>query len=160
KEVRGTVTHYVQKLRALDLATGADRPNSPYTLGDSNVGGPDGGWTNVTDIFVNGTGGGSSGGGIRFNAARQFNRRPRQLVGNIVYIAFASHADFRPYHGWVLGFDKTTLQPIKVFNTSPNADGVGIWQSGGGISVDPQGNLYFAVGNGFRVGTGPLPFDP
>src|SRR5262249_4464673 len=89
KEVRGTVTHYVQKLRALDLATGADRPTSPYTLGDSNVGGPDGGWTNVTDIFVNGTGGGSSGGVIRFNAARQFNRMSLQLVGNIVYIAFA-----------------------------------------------------------------------
>jgi hypothetical protein len=83
-----------------------------------------------------------------------------QLVGNIVYVAFASHADFRPYHGWVIGFDKTTLQPTKVFNTAPNADGVAIWESGGGLSFDAQGFMYFATGNGFQLTGGFSAFDP
>jgi hypothetical protein len=48
--------------------------------------------------------------------------------------------------------------PVKVFNTAPNAGGVGIWQSGGAVAADASGDLYFAVGNGFN---GPnLAFDP
>jgi hypothetical protein len=105
----------------------------------------------MSQIYVNGQGGGAnSAGKVFFNAARENQRPALQLVGNIVYVAFASHADYRPYHGWVLGFDKTTLQPIKVFNTAPNADGVGIWESGGSLSFDANGYMYFAVGNGFN----------
>ena len=165
KEVRtdGGV-HYVQKLHALDLATGAEKFNGPYQIGDTHVASP--GATPVfanetTAIMVPGSGGETSGGAnpmVPFSAERESNRMALQLVGNIVYVAFASHADFRPYHGWVIGFDKTTLQPVKVFNTSPNADGIGIWESGGGLSFDEQGFMYFAVGNGFA---GPFPaFDP
>jgi hypothetical protein len=157
KEVRNTVAHYVQKLHALDLATGQEKFGGPYLIGDTTVGGPDGGYTDTTQIYVNGTGGGAdSTGKVHFNAAKENNRMALQLVGNIVYVAYASHADFRPYHGWVIGFDKTTLQPVKVFNTAPNADGVAIWESGGGLSFDPQGNMYFAVGNGFGANA----FDP
>ncbi|HEV3204894.1 MAG TPA: hypothetical protein VGY77_10945, partial [Gemmataceae bacterium] len=163
REVRSSVVHYVQKLHALDLATGADRANSPYTIGDT-VFLSGGRYTDTSEIYVLGAGGGSImvGGQSRvyFNAGRENNRAALQLVGNELFIAFASHADFRPYHGWVLGFDTTTttLQPNKVFNTSPNADGVAIWESGGGMSVDDKGNLFFAVGNGF---SGPnSAFDP
>src|SRR5262249_53188884 len=72
-EVRSGVTHYVQKLHALDIATG-NETTAPYTLGDTVQGGPEGGWTNVSLISVNGVGDGSSGGVIRFNAARENNR--------------------------------------------------------------------------------------
>src|SRR5262249_24871801 len=158
-ELRSGVIHYVQKLHALDITTGAERFGGPYTLADTIFGGPEGGFTNVSDILVNGGGDGAdSSGVIHFNAARENNRAALQLVNGVVYVAFASHSDFRPYHGWVLGFDKTTLQPVKVFNTAPNAGGVGLWQSGGPVSADAQGNLYFALGNGFN---GPNPaFDP
>jgi hypothetical protein len=159
KEVRGSTNHYVQKLHALDLSTGAEKVNSPYTLGDTTFGGPDGGFTDTTSIVVTGKGDGAdSGSHVRFNAARENNRSALQLVNGVVYAAFAAHSDYRPYHGWLIGFDPTTLQPIRVFNTAPNAGGVGIWQSGGAVSYDPQGNVYFAVGNGFN---GPnTAFDP
>src|SRR5262249_22140447 len=64
------------------------------------------------------------------------------------------------YHCWVVGFDKTTLQPVKVFNTSLNAGGNGMWQSGAPVSADAQGNLYFAVGNGFPGPQGQDAFNP
>src|SRR5262249_31861292 len=132
----------------------------PYTIADTTQGGPEGGWTNVTAIAVNGVGDGSSGGKVLFNAARENNRAALQLVNGVVYVAWAAHSDFRPYHGWVIGFDAQTLQPVAVFNTSPNAGGVGLWQSGGAVSADAQGNLYFAVGNGFPGPQGQLAFNP
>jgi hypothetical protein len=166
KEIRADGgVHYVQKLHALDLATGADRPNSPYTLGDTHV--ASAGATPVfanetTAILVPGVGGESSGGAnpmVPFSAEKENDRMSLTLIGNTVYIAWASHADFRPYHGWVVGFDKTTLQPVKIFNTAPNADGVAIWESGGGLSYDGR-YLYFAVGNGFQLTGGFSQFDP
>jgi hypothetical protein len=158
--------HYVQKLHALDLATGAEKFGGPYQIGDTHV--ATAGATPVfanenTAIMVPGTGSESSGGTnsmVPFSAMKENDRMSMQLVGNIVYVAFASHADFRPYHGWVIGFDKTTLQPVKVFNTAPNADGVAIWESGGGLSFDAQGFMYFATGNGFTTGNGFAAYDP
>jgi hypothetical protein len=152
--------HYVQKLHALDLATGHENFGGPYQIGDTHVatpGGTPGFGDETTAIVVPGSGAESSGGAtpmIPFSAEKESDRMSMQLVGNIVYVAYASHADFRPYHGWVIGFDKTTLQPTKVFNTGPNTDGVGIWESGGGLSFDTDGRyMYFAVGNGFQFGS-------
>jgi hypothetical protein len=166
KEIRSDGgVHYVQKLHALDLANGADKFGGPYTIGDTHVATP--GAVPVfanesTAIVVAGVGGESSGGSnplVPFSAEKENNRMALTLIGNIVYIAWASHADFRPYHGWVIGFDKTTLQPIKVYNTAPNADGVAIWESGGGLSYDGT-SLYFATGNGFQLTGGFSAFDP
>jgi hypothetical protein len=160
-EVRGGVGHYVQKLHALDISTGNER-TTPYTIADTIQGGAEGGWTNVSDISVSGVGDGASGGVVRFNAARENNRSALQLVNGRVYVAWAAHSDFRPYHGWVIGFDASTLQPVpgQVFNTSPSAGGNGMWQSGGAVSADAQGNLYFAVGNGFPGPQGQDAFNP
>jgi hypothetical protein len=159
QEVRAGVPHYVQKLHALDITTGNER-TAPYTIADTVQGGPEGGWTNVTDISVNGVGDGANAGVVRFNAGRENNRAALQIVNGVVYVAWAAHSDFRPYHGWVIGFNAQTLQPVKVFNTSPNAGGNGMWQSGGAISADAQGNLYFALGNGFPGPQGQDAFDP
>jgi hypothetical protein len=149
KEVVGSVAHYRQKLHALDLTTGAEKFGGPLTIGDS-VRNSDGTFTETSTIMVNGGGDGADAmGHIRFSAAKQLQRAALQLLNGVVYVAWASHDENRPYHGWLVGFDKTTLQPVKWFNTSPNAGGVGIWQSGGGVSADAQGNLYFAAGNGF-----------
>jgi hypothetical protein len=160
------LVHYVQKLHALDLASGTEKFGGPYTIGDTHVasaGAVPGFANETTAIVVAGTGSESSGGAtplVPFSAEKENVRMSMELQGNIVYVAFASHADFRPYHGWVIGFDRTTLQPIKVFNTAPNADGVAIWESGGGLSFDSQGFMYFATGNGFQLTGGFSAFDP
>jgi hypothetical protein len=72
-----------------------------------------------------------------------------------VYIAFGSHNDIGPYHGWLLGYDAATLQQAMVFCATPNGAAGGIWLSNGGTAADADGNLYVITGNGtFSADTG------
>ena len=143
KEVSGGSTNYYHRLHALDLATGAEKFGGPVVLQAS----------------VAGTGAGSTGGVLSFNSLRE-NQRPALLLSNgVIYIAFASHGDQAPYHGWVLGYDATTLQRTMAFCNSPNGSQSGIWQSGMGLSADSAGNVYFTTGNGtFNADTGGLEY--
>src|SRR5262249_38573036 len=150
-ETASGTAHYVQRLFAIDIATGANKI-APFVLGDTT-----GDNNNPSPISVPGTGAGSVGGVLTFNARKENDRMALQLVTNpdsskTVYLAYASHGDNGPYHGWVLGFDAATLALQKVYNTSPNGSASGIWESGGNLGVDAQGNLYFATGNGFGNG--------
>ena len=159
KEVRSGVNHYVQKLYAIDLtsSTGADK-YAPYTIGDTR--GSATFANETTTIMVPGQGAETSGGAnpmVAFSALREHQRPSLLILAGRVYVGWASHGDNGPYHGWVVGFNETTLQPEKWFNITPNAGGGGIWQSQGAISTDGT-YLYFAEGNGFN---GPNPaFDP
>jgi len=85
------------------------------------------------------------------------------LINAVVYVAWASHEDHDPYHGWVMGFNASTLAPVAnaVFNSTPNQVGTlsysrgGIWMGGGAPAVDAAGNLFFITGNGtFDANTG------
>ncbi len=124
---------WVQRLHALDLSTGVEKPGSPTTITAS----------------VPGTGAGSAGGRVTFNAQTALNRPGLLLEGGTVYMAFASHCDFNPYHGWILGYtyDGTRFQQTRVFNVSPNGTQGGIWQAGVGLSSDGT-SIYAATGNG------------
>ncbi len=139
KEVSGGSTNYRHRLHALDLRTGAEKFGGPVILQAS----------------VTGTGAGSAGGVLKFNSLRE-NQRPALLLSNgVIYMAFASHGDQAPYHGWVLGYDATTLQQTMAYCDSPNGSQSGIWQSGLGPSADSAGNVYFMSGNGtFNADTG------
>lgn len=142
KEVSGNNTNYVHRLHALDITTGAEKFSGPEVIAAS----------------VAGTGGGSSGGQIAFNSLRE-NQRPALLLSNgVVYMAFASHGDVTPYHGWVLGYKASNItQQTLAYNTSPDASsyGAGIWMSGDGVATDTTGNLFFVTGNGvFDANTG------
>jgi hypothetical protein len=66
----------------------------------------------------------------------------------VVYLAFGSHADQLPYHGWILGYDASSLKQVSAFCTTPNGSAGSIWQAGHGIAADEQGNLYAAAANG------------
>jgi hypothetical protein len=112
--------------------------------------------TDITSaITVTGTGDGSSGGLVPFDPLRENERSGLVLSNGIVYVAWASHGDITPYHGWVIGFDKSTLQRVATFNANPNGDHSGIWMAGGAPSADSSGNLYFLTGNGtFDANTG------
>ncbi len=132
KEVTGGTTSYVQRLHALDLATGAEKFGGPV----------------VIQASVAGSGQGGNGSVVTFNARTQ-NQRPGLLLDNgVVYIAWASFGDLTPYHGWVIGYNAQTLQQVSVFNTTPDGGLGGIWMSGAAPAADAAGNLYFLTGNG------------
>ena len=117
-------------------------------IGDT-VRNPDGSYSNNTAITSPGTGVDSTDGVISFNAERENQRAALQLDGNWILVSWASHGDNGPYHGWMVAFDKTTLQPVGIFDTSPNGSESGIWESGDPAAVDPEtGAIYIATGNG------------
>jgi hypothetical protein len=133
---------YVQDLRAVDLVTGVDVAGSPVRI----------------TAAVAGTGDGSQGGVVTFNAQTANQRQGLTLVNGVVYVTFSSHCDWGPYHGWILGYDAATLRRRIVYNDTPNGAAGGIWESGMGIAVDAQGALLVVTGNG-TVGDS-VPFDP
>jgi len=170
KETVDGVAHFVQRLHALDVTTGLDVA-PPFDIADTTFAPPN--YTHGTRLSVCGRGQGSEDGPVedcpatagkvvKFNALRQLNRPALTLSGKHVYVAWASHGDNAPYHGWVAAFDKSTLALEGVFNVSPNGRWGGIWQSGGGLAVDSVGNLYFSTGNGtFAIDDGDAcPFLP
>ncbi|HEX8060963.1 MAG TPA: discoidin domain-containing protein [Cyclobacteriaceae bacterium] len=123
---------YQQFLHALDITTGAERPGSPVEI----------------SAQVNGNGDGNNAGVIQFDPLKQNQRAALMLLNGVVYISWASHCTWGPYHGWLIGYDKSTLQQSIVYCTTPNGKEGGIWMAGGGPAADAAGNIYLAVGNG------------
>jgi hypothetical protein len=97
---------------------------------------------------VPGTGIDADNGVIRFSALREHQRPGLALLDNVVYIAFASHGDIGPYHGWVLGYNASTLRRAKAWNVTPDGKEGGIWMTGAAPAVDSDGNLFLNIGNG------------
>ncbi|MCJ1306581.1 hypothetical protein MMC25_000224 [Agyrium rufum] len=96
----------------------------------------------------------------RNNPIRSFNggihhQRPALLhTGNFIYAGFASHCVQYNFTGWIMGWDKTTGQPVEHWATEgagvPNTvPGGGVWMSGGGLATDGAGSMFFATGNGY-----------
>ncbi|HEX2779342.1 MAG TPA: PQQ-binding-like beta-propeller repeat protein [Gemmatimonadaceae bacterium] len=133
-------TSWVQYLHAVSILDGSEQGGGPKKI----------------TATVNGTGDGSVNGVITFEPQRQNQRQGLTLVGNTVYVSFASHCDWRPYHGWVLGYDASTLQQTAVYNATPDGYAGGMWESGMGMAADGAGNLYVVTGNG-TVGVGSDP---
>ncbi len=123
---------WIQRLHGLDLGTGTEIPNSPAMIQGS----------------VPGTGSGTSGGKISFNALLENQRPGLLLLDGVVYITWGSQNDQNPFHGWVVGYSETTMQQVAIFNTTPNAKEGGVWQSGFAPAADANGNIYLATGNG------------
>ena len=142
----GNVAHYTKTLHAVDMSDGQEEPGSPVVIADT-------GYRNGKAISffgpsVRGTGAGRVKGRVRFYVPRQLQHAALSLDGNNLLIAFASYGDVPPFHGWILAYNKTTLEPTGVFNDTPNGSDGGIWNSASPIVVDSQGYLYTETGNG------------
>jgi hypothetical protein len=123
---------YYQRIWALDITSGAVKFGGPTTIVAS----------------VAGTGYGSSNGQVSFSAYWENQRPALTLANGEVYVAWASHGDLNPWHGWVIAFNDSTLHEDYIYCDTANGDAGGIWMSGGGIAVDANGDLYFSTGNG------------
>jgi len=127
-----TSSGFQQFLHAIDITTGSEKNGGPVLISPQ----------------IAGTGSGSIGGIIKFDALKQNQRSGLLLLNGIVYITWASHGDCDPYHGWIVGYDKQTLSLKIVFNSTPQGEKGGIWMAGAGIAADENGNMYVSVGNG------------
>jgi len=120
------------RLHALNISTGVEQAGSPVVISAT---GP-------------GTGDGNDGAGnIPFVAAKENQRAAVTLVNGVLYLAFASHEDYDPYHGWVLAYSESTLQQVAAYDVTPNGGRGGIWMGGQGLVADAAGFLYLLSGN-------------
>jgi len=81
-------------------------------------------------------GNGAIGGVLNFDPKWQLNRAGLLLQNGVVYVAFGSHGDNGPWHGWILSYDATTLSRISAYCSTPNGFGSGVWMAGTGLAAD------------------------
>ncbi len=125
-------SNYFQRLHALDITTGAEL-----------FGGP----KNIQASFP-GTGDGSSGGNMIFDPKQYEERAGMLLLNGVVYTGWTSHCDIRPYTGWIMAYDASTLAQTSVLNVTPNGNEGAIWMAGAGLAADSSANIYFLDANG------------
>jgi hypothetical protein len=98
-------------------------------------------------------------GAVSFSRTTNLMQRPALLLANnTVYVGFSGCGpDPTPYHGWVVGYNAGNIQnQVFAYNSTPNGDEGGIWQSGRGLVADRAGSVYFETGNGTFDSTGDL----
>src|ERR1700689_4435611 len=120
---------YTYYLNAIDLATGNPVNGSPKQI-SASYSTPD---LNTPEVF---------------NAKTQNQRCGLTLANGNIYMCFGSHQDIMPYTGWMLAYNKSTLNQVAVYATTTIGSEGGIWMAGQAPVVDSSGNLYVSTGNG------------
>ena len=124
--------NYVHRIHAIDLSTAAEQFNGPVAV----------------HATYPGTGDGSSGGTVTFDP-KQYKERPGLLLVNgTLYTSWGSHCDIRPYGGWMMTYNASTLAQTSVIDFVPNGNDAAPWNAGAGPAVDAQGYVYTSLGNG------------
>ncbi|HWB83951.1 MAG TPA: hypothetical protein VG675_07405 [Bryobacteraceae bacterium] len=124
-------TKYVQRLHKLDLRDGRDLVPPA-----------------VIEAAVKSTAKDAVDGVLHFDPKAGNQRTALALVDGMIVIAWASHEDIQPYHGWIMAYDAAKLKQTAALCMSPDGVEGGIWQSGRGPAVDSSGVIYYEVGNG------------
>ena len=122
---------YFQRIHALDITTGAEQFGGPVAV----------------KAKYPGTGDNSHNGYVVFDPGQYAERQGLLLLNGVIYTAWTSHCDLRPYTGWLIGYSDSTLRETSVLNLTPNGSEGAIWQSGAGIASDGR-NLFFLDANG------------
>jgi hypothetical protein len=126
-------TSYHFYLHALDLATGAEKFAGPV------------------EITI------PSSSPVPFTPLAQLQRPGLLLLNGAVFVAFGSAGDYLDWHGWVVGYDASTLAQLgffvstpgnQVFDSGGETGGGGIFAAGQGLVGDTSSNIYLATGNG------------
>ena len=133
---------YVQRLHALDLATGW----VGGLAGSEKFGGPA-----IIQGFVNGNGDGTNSGTISFQSMSltENQRSALLLTAGNVYVAFDSYSDTDPFHGWLFAYSAADLQTAPaVFISTPNGSHGGVGQSGAAPSSDSSGRVFVVTSDG------------
>ncbi|MGA3241620.1 MAG: hypothetical protein ABSG03_35610 [Bryobacteraceae bacterium] len=139
--VSNTANFYIH---ALDITTGHERLGSPVQIVGKVAGLGDPGYP--AD---------APGGEVVFNPFMEWQRPGLLELNGNIYVGFSGHQDTRPYHGWLFGYDGTSLRRVLIKCMTPNGIEGGIWQSGAGLTADALGNVYLSTGNGtFDANTG------
>jgi hypothetical protein len=121
-------------LHALDLINGSEQLGGPVAIQGAVRG-------SSSDASADGT--------VAFNPMQHIQRPGLLLANGLVYVAFGSHGDQSPYHGWLMTYDASDLtHQTGIYMTTPNGDGGAIWQSGRGPAADDRGRVYVITGNG------------
>ena len=126
---------YFNRLHALDLATGAERANSPVEI----------------TVSAPGTGEGSTSGVVTIPPKFVLQRPALAFTGGALWIVGGGHGDFGPYHGWVKVLTPDLASISTTLLTTPSGWAGGIWQAGGGPAGDELGaanTMFVETGNG------------
>jgi len=114
----------VQRLRAISIATGADRSSNAA-------------------VVISASG---------FDPTIENQRPSLALSSGVIYIGWASFCDTGAYHGFLAAYNASTFAQLGVFNATPSGSQAGIWMSGMAPAFDSNGNLYVSTGNGTSDG--------
>jgi hypothetical protein len=135
KSVIASGPTFYQRLHAIDLFTGSEKMGSPLSLTNLNITYPGTGDGSTTDAF---------------NTRTQNQRPGLALVNGVIYVAWASHEDYPPYYGWIVGFtyNGSSFSIPYILNDDPSAHYGGIWMGGAAPSADSSNNIYVITGNG------------
>jgi outer membrane protein assembly factor BamB len=123
---------FIHRLHALDITTGDEKAPGPVAI----------------TARVPGTGAGSSGGMVSLDGLHHLNRPGLLLLNGVLYLAYASHCDDGPYHGWLFSYNAGTFTQTSLLITTPNGSDGGFWMSGAGVAGDSNANIFIASGNG------------
>jgi len=122
---------YFQRIHALDITTGAEEFGGPVAV----------------QAKYPGKGDNSHGGFVVFDPHQYAERQGLILLNHVIYTAWTSHCDQRPYTGWVIGYSERTLAQTSVIDLTPNGSEGAIWQAGAGLASDGS-SLYLLDANG------------
>jgi hypothetical protein len=117
---------WIQRLHALDLATGEEKFGGPQQI----------------QAQLN---------GISLDPVLNLNRSSLLLVNNMLLFAEGALEmgdEKTTFHGWILAYDPSTLQQIWAWTSTPDGKQGGIWMAGCGLAADDDGYIYGATGNG------------
>jgi hypothetical protein len=124
-------SQYFQRIHALDITTGQEEFGGPVAV----------------QAKYPGTGDNSHDGHVIFDPGQYAERQGLLLLNGVIYTGWTSHCDDRPYTGWLIGYNESTLAQTGVLDVTPNGNEGSIWQNGTGIASDGQ-SLFFLDANG------------